>query len=184
MIEAVLSVIENEAQRNQLADFYSHYKSRLFSIAFSKLHNEAEAEDAVQEAFSRIASKPDTFFNIQLIEKQVAYVDVIVRNIAIDMYNSKNKYVTTDLNENEIYDYDNINLDDKLFENISRNELVNFVDNLPPLQRNVLILTCFVNLSIDETAERLKISKKAANWRLYLARKAIKEFIAERRKDS
>lgn len=182
MIDAILSVIENEEQRNELADFYSCYKNRLYSMAFSKLHNETEAEDAVQEAFSRIAGKPEKFFDIPLEEKRIAYVDVMVRNIAIDMFNAKNKYVTTDFSEQEICEYDNINLDDKLLENISRNELVEFVDNLPPLQRDVLILTCFVKLSIDETAERLKISKKAANWRLYLARKAIKEFISERGK--
>lgn len=178
MIDAVL----NEEQRNKLADFYSHYKNRLYSIAFSKLHNETEAEDAVQEVFSRIANKPEKFFDIPLEEKRIAYADAIVRNIAIDMFNAKNKYVTTDFSEQDIPEYDNISLDDKLLENISRNELLEFVDNLPTLQRNVLILTCFVNLSIDEAAERLKISKKAANWRLYLARKAIKEFISERGK--
>lgn len=87
----------------------------------------------------------------------------------------------TDIDEEEITDSSDASLDDRLLENISRDELVEFVDNLPPLQRNVLILTCFVKLSIDETASKLNISKKAANWRLYLARKSIKEFVSKRR---
>ena len=181
MLDFTFSVIEDEEQRNELAVFYIDHKNKLYSIALSKLHNKEDAEDAVQEAFSRISDKPDRFFNIQLEEKRIAYVNVMVRNIAIDIFNSKNKYVMIDIDEEEITDSSDISLDDRLLENISRDELVEFVDNLPPLQRNVLILTCFVKLSIDETASKLNISKKAANWRLYLARKSIKEFVSKRR---
>lgn len=181
MLDFTFSIIEDENQRNELADFYINHKNKLYSIAFSKLHNKEDAEDAVQEAFLRISDKPDRFFNIQLEEKRTAYVNVMVRNIAIDIFNSKNKYVMTDIDEEEINASSDVSLDDRLLENISRDELVGFVDKLPPLQRNVLILTCFVKLSIDETASKLNISKKAANWRLYIARKAIKEFVSKRR---
>ena len=180
MIDAVLSVIENEEQRNELADFYSCYKNRLYSIAFSKLHNETEAEDAVQEAFLRIANKPEKFFDIPLEEKRIAYVDVIVRNIAIDMFNYKSKHSVSQLDENEI-DETEISLENNILSTISRNELLNFVDNLPDLQRNVLMLHCLLGLSIDETAQKLGVSVSAVTKRLTLARKAIRNFIEERR---
>lgn len=61
MIDAVLLNIENEEQRNELAIFYEKYKKRLYSIALSKIHNEIDAEDAVQEVFSDIADKPEIF---------------------------------------------------------------------------------------------------------------------------
>ena len=51
MIDAILSTMENEEQRNELAEFYSKHKSKLYAIAMSKLHNQSEAEDAVQEVF-------------------------------------------------------------------------------------------------------------------------------------
>ena len=180
ILDFTFSVIEDENQRNELAEFYINHKNKLYSIAFSRLHNKEDAEDAVQEAFSRISDKPDRFFNIQLEKRRIAYVNVMVRNIAIDIFNSKNKYIMTDIDEEEITDSSDISLDDRLLEDISRDELVEFVDKLPPLQRNVLILTCFVKISIDETASKLNISKKAANWRLYLARKSIKEFVSKR----
>lgn len=181
MLDFTFSVIEDDNQRNELADFYINHKNKLYAIAFSKSHNKEDAEDAVQEAFSRISDKPDRFFNIQLEERRIAYVNVMVRNIAIDIFKSKNKYVMTDIDEEEMTCGSDIPLDDKLLEDISRDELVEFVDKLPPLQRSVLILTCFVKLPIDETASKLNISKKAANWRLYLARKAIKKFVSDRR---
>lgn len=178
MIDATFAVIENEEQRNELAVFYSKYKSRLHAIAMSKLHNEADAEDAVQEVFSRIADKPEKFFDIPL-ENRLAYTDIMVRNIAIDIYKDKNKVFSEQPEEEDIID-SSPSLENSLFDKISRNEILLFLDGLPTLQRNVLMLHCFFGVSIDETAQRLNISLAAAKRRLMLARKAVRAFIDER----
>lgn len=62
MISVALAVLETDEQRSELADFYEKNKSRLYMIAFSKLNNRQSAEDAVMEAFLRIADKPERFF--------------------------------------------------------------------------------------------------------------------------
>lgn len=177
MIDFILSTIENEEQRSELAEFYSKYKNRLYAIALSRLHNAQEAEDAVQDVFSRIADKPEKFFDIPP-ENRLAYVDVIVRNVAIDMFNGKNKVPVEPLEEN-IPD-ENVSLENGLFGRISRDEILKFVDGLPTAQREVLMLHCFFGLSIDDTAQRLNISLDAAKKRLMLARKAIRGFLDER----
>lgn len=180
MIDTILSTMENEEQRNELAEFYSDHKQRLYYIAFSKLHNKADAEDAVQEAFSAIADKPEKFFEIPP-ENRLAYITVMVKNISYNMINSKNKVPMEQFND-EIEDI-TFSLEESLFGKISEDELLSFVDQLPTLQRNVLILNCFFDLSIDESAQRLNISLPAAKKRLMLARKAIKAFIDERNKN-
>ena len=176
MFDATFAVIENEQQRNELAKFYSNSKKRLYFIALSKLHNNEEAEDAVQEVFSRIADKPEMFFDIPS-ERRLAYADVMVKNISVDMFNAKNKMPSEQLYE-QIEDV-NISLENALFDKISRNEVIEFINKLPTLQRNVLVLHCFFNLSIDETAQRLDISLTVATKRLALARKAIRNFVEE-----
>ena len=178
MIDAILSNIENEEQRSDLAEFYSNHKQRLYSIAFSKLHNKADAEDAVQEVFSAIADKLEKFFDIPSGDR-LAYATVMVKNISFNMFNSKNKVTMEQLNDDEIEDI-TFYLEESLLSKISEDELVSFINRLPTLQRNVLILNCFFDLSIDETAQRLNISLPAAKKRLMLARKAIKAFIDER----
>lgn len=178
MIDATFAIIENEEQRNELAMFYSKYKSRFYAIAMSKLHNEADAEDAVQEAFSRIADKPEKFFDI-LSENRLAYTDIMVRNIAVDIYKDKNKVSSEQLEEEELID-SSPSLENSLFDKISRDEILSFLDSLPTLQRSVLMLHCFFGVSIDETAQRLNISLAAAKRRLMLARKAVRAFIDER----
>lgn len=179
MFDATFAVIENEKQRNELAEFYSKSKNRLYFIALSKLHNKEESEDAVQEVFSRIADKPEFFFDIPP-EKRLAYADVMVKNISVDMFNAKNKMPSEELCE-QIEDV-NISLENALFDKFSRDEVIAFINNLPNLQRNVLVLHCFFDLSIDETAQRLNISLTVATKRLALARKAIKNFVEERGK--
>lgn len=175
MIDALLSTIENEEQRNELAEFYSKYKNRLYSIALSKLHNRDDAEDAVQEAFSRIADKPGKIFDIPP-ERRLAYADVIVRNIAVNMFNGRQK---APVEQQE--DIPAVSLENELFDRISRDEILDFIDRLPSAQREVLALHCFVGLSIDDTARRLSISLGAAKKRLLLARRAVRTFIDERR---
>ena len=177
MIDFILSTIENEEQRSELAEFYSTHKSRLYAIAYSKLHSKEDAEDAVQEVFTRIADKPEKFFDIPP-ENRTAYADVIVRNIAIDMFNRKNKAPVEPLEEN--IPEEMVSLENGLFGKISRDEILKFVDGLPITQREVLMLHCFFGLSIDDTAQRLNISLAAAKKRLMLARKAIRGFIDER----
>lgn len=177
MIDAILSTIENEEQRNELSVFYQKYYKRLYSIALSKLHNEFDAEDAVQEVFSHIADKPEKFFKISQ-NKRVAYVDVMVRNISMKMFNSKSKEQIESLDNDLIIE--TVSLEDFLLGNISRDEIMSFIRQLPTKQRNVLILCCLLGFSIDETAVQLNISVKAASQLLRVARKAVRKFIEER----
>ncbi|MCM1168102.1 MAG: RNA polymerase sigma factor [Lachnospiraceae bacterium] len=179
MIDATFAVIEDEALRNELAEFYAEHKSRFYMIANSKLHNREEAEDAVQEVFSAIANKPEMFFGVPE-ENRLAYTDVMVRNISVGMFNAKNKMFLVELDDET--GNGGVSLENSLFDRISRDEISAFIDALPPLQRNVLMLHCLFGLSIEETAQRLNISLTAANKRLTRARKAVREFIDERSK--
>ncbi len=177
MIAAALATIENESQRNELSEFYSKYKDRFCNIAFSKLKNHEEAEDAVQEVFSEIADKPEKFFNIAP-QNRLTYTDVMVRNIAIEMFKSKNKVEFEELNEE--MDDTPISVENVLFNGISYDEIVSFMERLPAYQKSVIVLRVYFGLTIDEISERLNISLSAANKRLTLARKAIRDFIDER----
>ena len=180
MLDVSFSIIKDDTQRNELEVFYSKHKNLLCSIALSKLQNIEDAEDAVQEVFSDIADKPENFFNIPT-EKRLSYVVVMVRNISVDIFNSKNKITVEPLDET--IEIGTVSFENALFENISRDDLTLFINQLPTLQRNVLMLHCFFDLPIDETAKRLNISLTAAKKRLMLARKAIKNFIDERNND-
>lgn len=177
MIDFIFSTIENEEQRNGLSDFYTKYNKRLYLIAFSKLHSEIDAEDAVQEVFSQIADKPEKFFELHP-NKRIAYVDVMVRNISMKMFNAKSKEPIEPLLDD--FDAETISLDDYLMDKVSHDDIMMCVNQLPTMQRNVLIMRCLVGLSIDEVSQKLNISVTAANKHLTLARRTVRKYIDER----
>lgn len=177
MLSMTFATIEDNEQRNELEKFYFKHKDRLYSIALSKLHNKEDAEDAVQEVFSEIADKPEKFFDVPP-EDRLAYTDVILRNIAIDIFKRKNKIQEEELNEN--IEDTKISLENDLIGKSERKEIVEFINNLPTKRRGVLILRCFFDLSIDEISQRMNITPDNVSKHLLLARRAVKNFIDER----
>ena len=180
MISAALAIIENEEQRNELAVFYEKQKNRFLNIALKILHNKEESEDAVQEAFSEIADKPDVFFSLSDI-KRIHYLSAVVKNVSVDMLNKNRKLQTEELSDNIVYQNDENPVENALFNNISREEVIAFIDALPNAQSSVLVLSYLSGLSADEIGTALNIPVSAVYKRLYLARKAVRKFLAERR---
>lgn len=176
MISAALAVLETDEERNELSAFYETYKNRFYSIAYEHLHNVQDSEDAIQETFLRIAKKPDKFFALSE-ENRIFHICAIVRNVSVDMFKKKTKYKIEEIADDYVFQSDSALLENSFLEKVSHNELLTFINNLPTLQKNILILTCLSGLSISETAETLKVSKTVVNQRLYLARKSIRTFV-------
>ena len=176
MISTALALLEPDEQRNVLSEFYQKYKNRFYAIAYSKLHGKAAAEDAVQEAFLRIVDKPENFFKIEH-NKRVAYADVIVRNVAIDMFNKNNAYKIEELTEDVSDEAYTLGLEDTVIGSVSKNELLAFILKLPVLQRDILNLKVVFELSNSEIAQKLNVSETVVRQRLFQARKSISSFL-------
>lgn len=172
----MFSVIEDNDQRNELEEFYNENKNYFLNIAYLKLHNKKDAEDAVQEAFYEIVRKPDNFFNVAP-KNRVNYFAAVIRNISSDMFNKKNKVPPEEYDKGGFYDDDLLSFEDSVIGKISRDKLKQFIKSLPPLQRDVLTLRCLIGLSTAETAEKLNISQSAVKKRLHLAKEAVRKYV-------
>lgn len=176
MAFAALAILENNWQQNELARFYSKNKRRFYAIAYAKLNNKQDAEDAVMDAISRIADKPEKFFQIKE-EKRVSYVNIIVRNAAIDLYRKQHKKETAELSDDLTEDISGNMLEDRIISNVSKEDLTNFIASLPPLQRDTLQLKVYYGLTNAEIAQQLAVSESTVRQRLFRARKAIGNFL-------
>lgn len=173
MISAALGILETEGQRNELAEFYEKSKSRLYMIAFSKLHNKESAEDAVQEAFLRIADKPERFFKLSEKEK-LYFAGVVVRNIAVDFFRRDCRIGDIEL---EIELSEALSLEDGVMGKIAFEDMVEFIRRLPEKKKNALILRIRYGMSTAEIAQTLGISEPAARKRLSETGKKIRKYI-------
>lgn len=181
MIEAALAALENDKQRNELAAFYAQYKDRFFGIAYSRLHNPEEAEDAVQEAFLRVVDNPHSFFGMPDKER-VRFVDGIIRHVSVDKFNKNKTNATVSIEDldGKIMN-ETISPEEKYITDASADELVQFALTLPESQRQALFMYIHEKLSYSEISKILGISENLARKRVSNARKAIKDF-AERNK--
>ncbi len=181
MIEAALAALDNDKQRNELAAFYEQYKNRFFGIAYSKLHNPEEAEDAVQEAFLRVVDTPHSFFGMSDKER-VRFVDGIIRHVSVDKFNKNKTNITVSIEDlDDKIMSETISPEEKYITDASAGELVQFALTLPESQRQVLFMYIHEKLSYSEVSKILGISEDLARKRVSNARKAIKDF-AERNK--
>ena len=177
MISSALAVLESEEQRNELAEFYEKNKSRLYAIAFGYLHKKEEAEDAVQEAFSAIADKPEIFFTKNENDR-LMYTAVIVRNISVDYYKDNQKHIAEELND-DIID-EKVEVMKQALGECSKDELMNYIESLSEPLRQALLFRIHYQMSTSQIASILNISETAARKRISDAGKKIKKYLEEK----
>ncbi len=178
MISAVLAVLGSEAERNELSHIYEQNIRLFYAVAFSKLHNQHDAEDAIQEAFLSVANNPSLLFRVPA-EKRVAYINIIVRNKAYTIWNKKHK---TEENHTELYDTvfdEDISTEEKVISDFSCRQILKFIDTLSEASRSALYLKIHFGFGNDEIADALGISEEAAKKRISRAASRIRQYMEE-----
>lgn len=170
----IVFTLDDTAQANELEEIYRSNADRFYAVAFSRLQNKHDAEDAVQEAFLRIAKNPKNLFKIPA-HKRVAYIDVIIRNVSCDMLRAKAKKPEEELDEN--YSSDSDIPEEIVTDNVSAEELIRFIMSMPQAKKDVMFLKINFAYSNSQIAEALSISETAVRKRISDAYKLIKEFI-------
>lgn len=183
MISAALAILKSEAQRNEMSSVYENNKNLFLSIAYKRLQNEENAEDAVQEAFLRIADKPEIFFSLN-DDQKIMYMTAVVKNVSIQMFNNRRRLQTEELSEDVAFRNDENLIENSFFDKLSRDEMLAFIKTLSEARRTVLTLSYVVGLSPGEIGTTLNIPVQVVYKRLYVARKSVKKFIDERSKNN
>lgn len=183
MISGALAILNSEAERNEMSSVYEKNKALFLNIAFKNLQNKEMAEDAVQEAFLEIADKPEIFFSLSA-DKKIMYMSAVVKNVSIQMFNKSRRLQTEELSEDVAFRNDENLIENMFFDKLSRDEILAFIKTLSEVRRTVLTLSYAVGLSPGEISTTLNIPVSVVYKRLYAARKSVKKFIDERRKNN
>ena len=90
MVLVYLSMIEGPEDRNKFEIVYQQYKSLMYYVAYRILREERDAEDAVHNAFVRIAEHIEKISE-PVCPKTRAFVVLIVERTAINEYNHQRR---------------------------------------------------------------------------------------------
>ncbi len=180
MILAALDRIDDEEQKSKLEKFYTKNQNLFYSIAFSKLHNKQDSEDAIQEAFLKIVQNSDNFFGIEDSDR-LRYVEAVIRNIAIKMWNEKNHFALNesglDIELDDFVDDKVLPLDTKIISKLSLNDAIDFIDSLSEETKHTLYLKARFNMKYSQIAAELNCSESAVKKRISRAEEAIRKFM-------
>ena len=145
-------------------------KNKLYRLAKRMLHDDAEAEDTVQEVFLRLWSKKEKLKEYRSIE---AFAMVIAKNLCLDKIKSiKNKNLeikNTEIQMNENSPYQQVKLKDTV------QKIHEIINELPEQQKLVIHLRDIENYDYDEIAEITQLSINTIRVNLSRARKKVRD---------
>lgn len=174
MLSLYLAMVETEEERNLISKLYTRYEQKMYSVAFGILHNKYNAEDAVHEAFIRIIKKISelTFDNDKKTE---ALFVIIVKNIAIDMYNKEKRAETVEYIEDITEDESAADV----YERLDEITAAEAIKKLPEALRQIIVMRYILGLDVKVIASVLHISMNTVYARTIRARKALYRILEE-----
>jgi RNA polymerase sigma-70 factor (ECF subfamily) len=146
------------------------HSSKYYALAFRMLSSVNDAEDLVQNAFTKLWVSSDTW-NPKKASKFTTWFYRVIVNMCLD---HKRKYKTI---YSEFQDYmrgDHDNTDHKLDQAKVRNQVEALIDSLPDRQKAALTLYFHDEFSQKEIATILETSVKGVESLLQRAKKNLK----------
>jgi RNA polymerase sigma-70 factor (ECF subfamily) len=157
---------------------------RMYAIARRILGNDAEAEDAVQEAYLRALQCRDQFAGRSSF---LTWLTRIVVNEALGRMRRQRRFPTFDVseafgeNEGVIFTSHLRSPEQEAMENETKRRVATAVGALPEKYRSVLVMTTVEELPGSAVGRRLGITEACVKTRLHRARGLLREHLSARR---
>lgn len=154
-----------EAQKK----LYMTYAKKMYGVSLRFARVDGEADDILQEAFIKVFEKLHTFRQEGSFE---GWIRRIVVNTAIT-YVKKNNMYTKEVDMNQIGD--NEIIEDDAISNLSKEDLIRMIQELPAGKRMIFNLYVYEGYSHKEIGEMLNINESTSKGQLSKAKQMLKE---------
>lgn len=182
MLEFYLAMIDTDEGKCRFEELYREYRQDMYKTAYNILRNSYDAEDAVHNAFMIILNNPKKISEIKCPQTHT-YLIIIVKGLALKIYNAKKKTPMQDIEDAE--GADDTDIEDEVVSKIKVERLKGLLKQLPENYYDILFLEQSMGLSIAEISESLGITYQNAKKRLQRAKhKLNKMMIEESMKDA
>lgn len=177
-----LAIFTKNGKQKELTDadkleaLYLTYRQLMFYVAYTILHDIPAAEDAVQQAFLRAMNHLEKISGVDCPQTK-NFLVIIVKNIALNLYNARRKRNTVSFDEVEGWLLASPR--DELHDWEASQQLEDLMERLPESYRDALMLRYDNGYTAAEIASLLQISEENAKKRLQRARAKLAQLIAE-----
>ena len=156
--------------KNRTEKLWLRYGNKLKAFIISKVHNEAIADDILQDVFIKVHAKIDQINNDTKIQ---SWVYQITRNLIVDHFRSIKR---EDQKSQYIFDDPEDNFSDNMMSEAMQ-DMVLMMEELSPEFCEAICLIEFEGMSQKEYAKKIGISYSGAKSRIQRARKMLKDML-------
>lgn len=174
MLSFYLALLDTPEEKSKFEQLYLAYRQDMYKIAYGILRENHDAEDAVHEAFMILTKNIHKISSITCPQTK-AYLIIIVKNVALKLYNQRQKVISTDFEAWELED--NLYIEDDVILSAERENLKKHLIRLSDDDYSILYLNFYMEMSIEEIATSLSISYEAAKKRLQRAKARLYNLI-------
>lgn len=174
-----MNIFRKKTDAELLEQLFALYRGKMYGVAFAILHNEAQAEDAVGDAFEKVIMHLDKCRSPES-NKTKKFLTYVVKNAAIDIYRKNRKEQGNVSYDEQEYLLDIENPIEEYIQTEMNNEQIDTLKYmLPDHYWNVIWLKYIENLSVEEIAVKLQLTEENVYSRLRRARKKARELLEE-----
>ena len=172
--------LEKLKQKDVLAckQLYLQYADAMYNVCLRILQHQAEAEDALQEAFIKV------FNNIQQYRNESSigsWIKQIVTNTCLNVL--KKRKITFDELKDDVSESESVSENESENGNdYSTEDIKKVIEELPQGYRVVFNLYMFEDYSHRQIADMLEISESTAKTQLFKAKRKLKELLIEKKR--
>lgn len=173
---AYLEMLDTPAEKAKFEALYHTHRYTMLHVALGILKDHQLAEDAVQEAFLRLARNFSKIGEVDCPRTRMFAV-VIVRNAALTLWSDRQRQAAEELPEEPIpAEY---SVEEDIFDRLVYEEVLAAIQGLPFLYRDVLYLQCVEGYRLTEISKLLGMEVETVKKRAQRGRKKLLEKLRE-----
>lgn len=163
--------MENNIDINNVNELLTEYERYLYKVIISFLKNHHDTEDALQDIKIKIINSYEgNIDNFKFWSSRIA------TNHCLDIIKArKSRPKEADITPHEFHIEDSNSPESMYMEKIDKENVLKVIGEMKEKYSEILKLYYFSELTYDEISERLNISKRTVETRIYRGRKMFKE---------
>lgn len=181
---AYMTIIKDPKQLSLFEQILETYQDDMFRKAYRILRDYHWAEDAVAEAFLKIAKNIEKISSLSC-QKRGGYLVILTKNCAIDLARRHHlQEVPIDFIE-ELKDREApVNLEEAVFQQEGYARLIQAIEDLDPKYRDPMQMYYLYHHKVEEIAELFGLQENTVHARLSRGRKKLAEALAREEEGS